>query len=147
MSLYVFERTWARADYWAMLVLPPTRLPATADAGAYAAAVMAMELAAPAAAQTAYATGLQKWPHHPTLLLGAGNAAYALGRLDAALQAYRELTRLHPDSADGWNNMAQTLLDEGKKEEAAAAIRRAVTLGGERLSRYLELQKEILARR
>lgn len=147
MSLYVFERTWERAGYWAMLTLPPSQLPATADPGSYAAAVMAMELAAPAAAQAAYETGLQKWPRHATLLLGAGNTAYALGRLDAALRAYRELTRQHPGYADGWNNMAQTLLDQGKTAEATAAIRRAVELGGERLPRYLELQKEILARR
>lgn len=146
MSLYTFERTWERADHWAILILPPTKLPATADAGSYAAAVMAMELAAPAAAQSAYVTGLRKWPTHPTLLLGAGNTAYTLGRLDAALQAYRELTKQYPANADGWNNMAQTLLDMGKLEEAGIAIDRAITLGGERLPRYLELKREIHAK-
>jgi tetratricopeptide (TPR) repeat protein len=147
MSLYTFERTWERADHWAMLLLPPTALPATADAASFAAAAMAMELPAPGAAQTAYATGLRKWPTNSTLLLGAGNTAYALGQLDAALRAYQELTKRYPADADGWNNMAQTLLDQGKLKEAAAAIQRAVALGGERLPRYLELQKEIHAKR
>lgn len=146
MSLYTFERTWERADNWAMLILPPTQLPATADPASYASAVMAMELVSPAAAQTAYTTGLRKWPDHPTLLLGAGNTAYGLGWLDTALQAYRELTRHHPLNADGWNNMAQTLLDQGKIGEASAAIQQAVMLGGERLPRYLELQSQIQAK-
>lgn len=146
MSLYAFERTWERADHWAILVLPPTKLPASADAASYAAAVMTIELAAPAAAQSAYLTGLRKWPAHPTLLLGAGNTAYTLGRLDMALQAYRELTRQYPANADGWNNMAQTLLDMGKLEEAGTAIERAIALGGERLPRYLELRQEIHAK-
>ncbi|WP_165973805.1 PA2778 family cysteine peptidase [Paucimonas lemoignei] len=146
MSLYAFERTWERADHWAILVLPPTKIPATADVASYASAVMAMELVAPAAAHSAYMTGLRKWPGHPTLLLGAGNTAYALGRLDVALYAYREMTRQYPANADGWNNMAQTLLDMGKLDEAGMAIERAVTLGGERLPRYLELRKEIHAK-
>lgn len=147
MSLYAFERTWSRAGQWAMLLLPPARLPASADANAYAAAAAMLELGAPAAAQTAYATALEKWPDHPTLLLGAGNMAYALGQLPAAVQAYRLLTARHPANADGWNNLAQTLLDQGKAREAAAVIQRAVALGGPRLPRYLELQEEIQARR
>lgn len=147
VSLYTFERTWARADHWAMLLLSPTRLPATADAASYAAAVATLERTAPAAAQAAYATGLLKWPGHSTLMLGAGNTAYALGQRTAAVQAYRQLTRLHPADADGWNNLAQALLDQGKTKEAAAAIQRAVALGGPRLPRYLELQDKIRAKR
>ncbi len=143
MSLYTFERTWERAGHWAMLLLPPQRLPATAQADAYAKAAAALERTAPAAAHTAYATGLGKWPDHATLLLGAGNSAYALGRREDALQAYRQLTSLHPAHADGWNNLAQVLLDQGKKKDAAAAIRRAVEIGGPRLPRYLELQNAI----
>ncbi len=30
-DLYAFERTWERGDYWGLVVLPPERLPATAD--------------------------------------------------------------------------------------------------------------------
>ena len=80
-------------------------------------------------------------------MLGAGNTAYALGQKKAAVQAYRQLTALHPAHADGWNNLAQTLLDEGRRTEAAAAAGRAVALGGPRLPRYLELQDAIQAGR
>ena len=146
MSLYAFERTWARADNWAMLLLPPARLPATAEPESYAASAAALERSAPDAAKIAYATGLQKWPAHSTLWLGAGNIAYGQGQLDAAIQAYRQLTNLNPGFADGWNNLAQALLDQGKPRDADAAIKRAVSLGGTRLPRYLELQKQIQAK-
>lgn len=147
MSMFTFERTWARAGHWAMLMLPPARLPATADADSFAAAAAALERNAPGAAQTAYAAGLRKWPDDANLLLGNGNAAYGLGQKKAAIQAYQRLTTLHPSHADGWNNLAQALLDEDKRQEAAAAVARAVALGGPRLPRYLELQDAIQARR
>lgn len=146
MSLFTFERTWERGGHWAMLTLPPTRLPATAEPDSYAASAAALERVAPKAAQTAYATAIEAWPTHPTLWLGAGNTAYGLGQLDAAVQAYRKLVSLHPEFADGWNNLAQALLDQGKLAEASQAIKQAVALGGTRLPRYRELQREIQAK-
>lgn len=146
MSLFTFERTWARSNHWAMLTLPPTRLPATAEPESYAASAAALERNAPRAAQAAYATALQTWPTHRTLWLGAGNTAYTLGQLDAALQAYRKLVALHPEFADAWNNLAQALLEKGKISEASTAISQAVSLGGGRLPRYLDLQKKIQAK-
>jgi tetratricopeptide (TPR) repeat protein len=146
MSLFTFERTWERGGHWAMLTLPPTRLPATAEPESYAASAAALERNAPRAAQAAYAAALHVWPAHRTLWLGAGNTAYALGQTDAALQAYQKLVALHPEFADGWNNLAQVLLDQGRVREASAAISQAVALGGGRLPRYLDLQKEIQAK-
>lgn len=147
MSLFAFERTWARGSYWAMVVLPTDQLPATAEPDAYAQSVAALERVNPRAAQSAYATALTRWPAHRTLLLGAGNTAYALHALPAATAAYRAAVQMHPDFADAWNNLAQALLDQGKKREASAAIAKAVALGGERLPQYLELQNQISARK
>ena len=80
-------------------------------------------------------------------MLGAGNTAYALGQLDRAVSAYQAATRLFPDFADAWNNLAQVLLDRGRNHEASEAIARAVALGGARLPRYLELQQKIKSKR
>ncbi len=143
MSLYAFERTWARGQYWSMVALAPARLPATANPEAYTAAVAALERINPGAAQTAYASALQVWPNDRTALLGAGNTAYALGQRDAAAGAYRVAVRLHPDFAEAWNNLAQVLLDLDQQPEAALAIAKAVALGGARLPRYQELQLKI----
>ena len=146
MSLFTFERTWARSGYWAMVALPPQRLPATASPEAMAQTLAALERVHPVAARTAYASALKKWPDQRTLLLGAGNTAYALRDLPAAQLAYQTAVAAHPDFADAWNNLAQVLLDQGQRTDAARAIAKAVALGGVRLSAYLELQAQINAR-
>lgn len=147
MSLFTFERTWARGDYWSMVAVDPARLPVTAEPEAHAAAAATLERVDPRAAQAAYTRALQAWPTHRAALLGAGNTAYALGQLDRAVSAYQTATRLHPDFADAWNNLAQALLDQGQAREASEAIVHAVALGGLRLPRYLELQQKINIKR
>ena len=145
MSLFTFERTWARGNYWAMLALAPTRLPATAEADTYSSAAAALERINPVLAQTAYVSALAAWPTQRMALLGAGNTAYALGQLDAAVQAYQKTTSLHADFADAWNNLAQALLDTKQLPEASHAISRAIQLGGARLAMYQDLQRSIEA--
>ena len=143
MSLFTFERTWARGEHWAMVALQPSRLPATAEPQSYAAAAAALERVQPAAAQLAYASALVAWPGQRWALLGAGNAAYALGQLESAATAYAQATVQHADFADAWNNLAQVSLELGRVAQAQHAISRAVQLGGARLPGYLELQRQI----
>lgn len=145
MALSTFEHTWARSGYWAMRAVAPERLPVTAEADVWATAVAALERVNPRAAQTAYATALARWPDHRASLLGAGNAAYAQRQLARAGQAYAAATRVHPDFADAWNNLAQVRLEQGQRRAARAAIDRAVALGGPRLAQYQELQQKIRA--
>lgn len=147
MSLATFERTWARGAHWAMVALLPQHLPVTAEPDAHAAAAAALERVQPQAALAAYTRGLQAWPGHRAGLLGVGNAAYALGQRERAAMAYRQAVQIHPDFADAWNNLAQVLLEQGRKREARLAVAKAVVLGGPRLSRYLELQASIQAKK
>lgn len=143
LSLDTFERTWARGKYWSMVALSPTRLPATAQDDTFARSVAALERVDPKAASSAYTTALKRWPQHHALLLGAGNAAYALGDLPSAQSAYEAAVQAHPDFADAWNNLAQVMLDLGNQPGATHAIAKAVALGGPRLSQYLAFQRAI----
>jgi tetratricopeptide (TPR) repeat protein len=143
MTLATFERTWARGGHWAMLAPGPERLPATASEDPYVVAVAALERVAPAAARRAYTTALARWPGSLSARIGQGNAAYALRDLPGAEAAYREATRLHPQAADAWNNLAQTLLELRQLDEALAAAERAVSIGGPRLSRYQATHRAI----
>ena len=143
MSLFTFERTWARGHYWSMLALPTDRLPATAEPKAYTTAAAALERVNPQAAQKAYKSALKAWPDDRAALLGAGNSAYALGKRDAAAKAYRKAVFQHADFADAWNNLAQVLMEQGQLKEAARAVAKAVALGGERLPRYQTLQLQL----
>jgi tetratricopeptide (TPR) repeat protein len=136
ISLATFERTWERGGHWAMVALPPDRLPATAEAATLALAIAALERSDKQAARQAYAQALQRWPAQPTLLLGAGNSAYAASDLAAAEQAYRAAVSAELRLADGWNNLAQVLLERGRPAEARAVLQRALDLGGPRLAQY-----------
>jgi tetratricopeptide (TPR) repeat protein len=135
-TLTNFERTWARGGHWAMLTLSPERLPATANEDNYVAAVAALERLAPDAARRAYTAALGRWPGSLAARIGQGNAAYAMRDLAGAEAAYREATLRHPQAADAWNNLAQTLLEVDRREEALAAAQRAVAIGGPRLAQY-----------
>lgn len=143
MSFFTFERTWTRGGNWAMVALPPTRLPVTALPESYAGSVATIEHVNPRIAQTAYATALTQWPNNRLIMLGAGNTAYELKQLQGAENIYRNLVKVHPDFADGWNNLAQTLLDLGLRQEASFAIAKAVALGGIRMPQYRELERQI----
>jgi tetratricopeptide (TPR) repeat protein len=143
ISLFTFERTWARAQYWSMLALKPGQLPATAEVEVFTAAAAALERINPQAAQTAYSAALKRWPDDKAALFGAGNTAYALGQRQTAASAYRVAVTRHADFADAWNNLAQVLLDLGQRPAAAKAIAKAIALGGPRLTRYQELAAKI----
>lgn len=136
MSLQDFDRSWARAQRWAFVALPPQELPATAAERALVAAAADLERVVPQAGQHAYARALQAWPDNLFARMALGNAAYRRGALPAAEKAFRQATLSHPDSADAWNNLAQTLHELGQADEARAAAQRAVGLGGPRLATY-----------
>jgi len=131
IRLSTFEKTWARGDHWAMVALPPTRLPATVQEEPAVHALVAFEKSAGAArARKAYEAGMQRWPRNLTLQLGYGNAAYATGDLAAAAEAFRRATQEHPDSAPAYNNLATVLAELGEFDQARAAAERALALGG-----------------
>ena len=143
MPLATFERTWARSDYWAMITLQPGTLPVTAAESRYVESVAALERIAPAAARRAYATAIERWPGNLAARIGQGNVAYALRDLPGAAASYREAISQHPDAADAWNNLAQTLFELQQREEALAAAQRAVAIGGPRLAQYRETLQAI----
>ena len=136
MTLSNFERTWTRGGSWAMVTLPPERLPVTATEDRYVVAVAALERVAPEAARRAYGAALERWPGNLLAHIGQGNAAYAMRDLSGAEAAYREALRRHPGAADAWNNLAQTLLELRRRDEALAAAQRAIDIGGPRLAEY-----------
>jgi len=76
-------------------------------------------------------------------MMGIGNCYYALGELEYAETAFRKTTGLHPESGPAFNNLAQVLFELGKKQEALAAARKAVSLGGPLRSVYQKTLKEI----
>ncbi|MFL6621408.1 MAG: PA2778 family cysteine peptidase [Sulfurifustis sp.] len=148
VPLAVFERTWRRAEYWSIVVLPPGRLPKTAEETRYLQAIVALErLERWADASTAYRAALARWPDSLGAQLGLGNSRYALHDLRGAEQAYRAAAQRHPDAAVAFNNLAQTLADLGRWDEAETAVSHALALGGPYAETYRATADDIRARR
>jgi tetratricopeptide (TPR) repeat protein len=146
VSLKTFERTWARGEHWALVVLEPGQVPATAEVLPYFNAVVALELSGHAeAARLAYARGLRKWPHDRNLLMGYGNLLYSNQELKAAADMFREATQHHPAYAPAHNNLAQLLFELGNKEEALVSATKAVMLGGDYSAAYQDTLQMIRA--
>jgi tetratricopeptide (TPR) repeat protein len=131
MPLTTFARTWQRAGQWALVVLPPHTLPATADPTSVLLAAAGLEQAGRyEAAGAAYAAALGRWPDSLAALIGLGNARYAAGQLAGAEAAFRTAVSFHPKDPAAWNNLAHVLAEKGDLSEALAAAKRAVDLGG-----------------
>lgn len=146
MPFAISEFVWMRSGYWAMVALPPDRIPATADESRWLSAVAALERPDPRAARTAYQTFLKRWPENVNAYIGLANTHHALGELRESEAVLRRATQLAPDSVIVLNNLAQTLADEGRNAEALHFIDRAAALGGPFASAVEETRNSIRAR-
>ena len=90
---------------------------------------------------------LDRWPGNLVGLMGLGNTAYALGNPAEAETAFRRATAAHPLAATAFNNLAQTLADQGKLDAALESARAAVSLGGASLPTAQATLEEILKQR
>lgn len=143
----VLEYTWKESNYWAMVVLPPDRIPVTADEAGYLSAVVALERTGNRqAARQAYAAFLERWPDNLTATIGLTNILYAMGELQESERALRKAADRHPDSVAVLNNLAQTLSDQGRNYEALTLIQRADALGGPLAPAVQETHQLILER-
>ncbi|MBU1214774.1 MAG: PA2778 family cysteine peptidase [Gammaproteobacteria bacterium] len=131
VSLVAFENTWARSAHWAVVAMPPEKVPYTAQETRYVAAVDAFgKTGQLAASRTAYLAAKKRWPDSLGISIALGNVAYMMKRMDEAEAEFRRAVAAHPDSVAALNNLAQTLSDMGRDEEAMEYVQRAAKLGG-----------------
>ncbi len=144
MGWTLFMRTWKRADYWGLVVLPSGQLPASADEQSYLHAVLGLEQTKQFnGAATAYTAALERWHSSLGALMGVGNCRYALGDLIGAEQAFRHATEAHPQSGASFNNLAHVLAEQGRYADALQMAIRAVDIGGANKLLYLQTLQEI----
>ena len=126
-TLSSFERSWSRGDYWALVILPPGDLPASARLTDYLSAARDLELTAGTEqALPAYQAATVRWPDKPLPWLTLGNGHYTDGDYAAAVQAFSQAIRVAPQQPGGWNNLAYALLHNGCPQQALQAARCAV---------------------
>jgi tetratricopeptide (TPR) repeat protein len=139
----VFENTWG-PDFWGLLVLPPSRLPATAQEKEWLAGAVGLERARQwVAAEQAYTVAAARWPLSHDAWIGLGNARYALNNAKGAAEAFRRATEVSPDSGIAFNNLAFVLDELGRRVEALAAAKKAVSLGGPQIETFRQTLSDI----
>ncbi|HET7198166.1 MAG TPA: PA2778 family cysteine peptidase, partial [Burkholderiales bacterium] len=74
------EFVWMRSGYWAMVAVPPERIPVTAEEESWLSALAAFEhVADPKRARIAYARFLERWPRNTAASVGLANTLHAMG--------------------------------------------------------------------
>lgn len=127
----VNEYVWKKSGYWAMVAVPPERIPATADEAHWLAAIAAFErTGAVHRAGSAYAAFLARWPENVNAALGLANTHFTSGELKQAESVLRAVLARLPESVVALNNLAQTLSDQGRNAEALVLIERAAAAPG-----------------
>jgi tetratricopeptide (TPR) repeat protein len=131
ISFDLFERTWRRAKYWAIVVLPPEKLAATAKELPYAKAVNAFEqLQKWQIAERAYQSGIRRWPESKIIRMGLGNSQYALRQTEKAIRSYQTILESDPNYTPALNNLAQVLAENGQPLKARSIVLKAISQGG-----------------
>lgn len=77
---------------------------------------------------TMYERALALDPTDPDLYLNIGTAAWDLGLLEGACQAFQAYIQMKPDCHKGYNNLAACLRDRGKTDEAIALLKDTIAL-------------------
>jgi hypothetical protein len=146
VAMRVFQNTWGRAQDWGLLVLNPDELPATAAEEKFVEAVLGLEKAKqPAASVQGYLAALNRWPQSLAAMMGLGNSYFAMGDYSSSETAFRQATATYPGEGAAFNNLAYVLLQQGRREEALAAARQAVSLGGPHQNVFQKTFEEIRA--
>jgi len=137
MNLETFERTWQRAQKWAMVVLAPGSLPADGDDLSYVKAVSFFETAGKLELTLqAYKAGIKRWPESVLLQMGIGNTYYQQHNLGESRRYYQRATELDGSYAPAHNNLAQVLFELGLYNDALQQAKLAVQLGGNHINSY-----------
>lgn len=144
LNLQTFERTWQRAGKWAMVVLPPNRIPASAEVLSYINAVTYFERRGELdIALQAYRSAAAKWSTELMVLMALGNVYYQLGQLAEAGSMYERAITLDGDYAPARNNLAQVLLETGHLDEAHSHALIAVRNAGAFANQFQQTLQQI----
>ncbi|WP_455200557.1 PA2778 family cysteine peptidase [Kaarinaea lacus] len=144
VNLETFERTWQRANKWAMVVMRPDNIPASADALSYLKAVSVVEKQGQLSiALQAYQAVVKRWPNEIIAMMGLGNVYYQLAQLENAKSAYKRAIAIDAEYAPAHNNLAQVLLDTNQLDDAYEHALIAVRIGGVHVNNYRDTLKLI----
>jgi len=132
-SFRTFLNTWKRSDYWGRVILPPDRLPATAEPLAFLTAATELEqVGQTVSAHSALISALDHWPENTDIrnlaTLGLSNIAYQQGNWG---ESKDWLMQSDLASSTSWNNLAYVMQKLQCPASAKSAIDCAITMAPE----------------
>ncbi|WP_439108977.1 PA2778 family cysteine peptidase [Halomonas flagellata] len=126
-----FDATWARSDRWAFVALPPGTLPAGVAEDRAMEAISAYErLHGAEATRPAWEALVERFPRAALGHFALGNARHATGDAQGAIRAFQRAVAVQPELAVAWLNLGLVLRDQGDRNAARHALRRAAALPG-----------------
>ena len=156
LNLATFLHTWHRADSWAVVILAPDHLPASADSLAYLQAIQDTVNSlteSPGAGldtpilmnklEAAYRQATKRWPKQPLVKMGLANWYIKLHQPDKAEQTLTNLLSQFPDYAPAHNNLALVLLQQKRFTEALQHATTALKLGGRYQPAYQDTVNQV----
>lgn len=117
-----FDESWARAKRWAVVTMPPNKLPANPEMQTWLKAASDLEETDhKQAALSAYRTATRQWPNEALTWFAMANSRHAGGDAAGAEADLRKSVQHKPDFAAGWFNLSQVLAERGCGQQAAQA--------------------------
>lgn len=122
-SFEVFERTWKRADFWALVIVPIGKIPATATPLRYLKTVYTFEETGNSVlALKAYQAASRQWPDVAAIWMTLGNMAFDRQNWFEAVSAFNTASALEPGLITSWNNLAYALHAYGCEKQVQLAL-------------------------
>jgi len=128
IAITTFERTWADfSSGWALVMLPPTQLPASAEPFPYQKSLEGLvQTTRTKPALAGYQTALKQWPDNSSLGIGYGNLLYQQEQFSRAGTVFLKALKHNALDANLWNNLSYALAQQGCQnsvEASACAVR------------------------
>lgn len=131
-TLSTFERTWARTGQWALVIVKPDDIPATANLADWLqTAYDAEKTGQTLTAERAYRAAMAQWPSHKQAGIALANLYYHQQQFADADAVYATLTQAFTQQAALYNNRAYTLKAMGCHQTALASAACAKRLAPE----------------
>ncbi len=128
-SLDKFEESWSLADYWGVVILPPSKLAVSVDDVGHAESAAILEqLGKTKEAEEVYQNILKKWPDSFSALIGLGNTRYTANDFKGSVHYLSEAVLKYPKSAVAWHNLATAQGADGKLARARKSALMALKL-------------------
>ncbi len=131
ISAGTFMRTWARSDYWGLILTPPDQIPAGAEAVTYLKTLEQMRETRSLTDDkmlTALTQAATRWAESSAAQFALANHLLGAGRYREASEYFLRGIGIRPDSALAWNNLAYSLQAQRCDASAKTAIDEALRL-------------------